>query len=332
MNYAEFSHKVYTENIYPVLLKIKRENPHSLLTTLQANYCSPGSADGTRLYPSVLTVLAFKAINPTSELTEQIFSAAAGIELFHNYSLTHDDVFDGHDIRRNRDTIVKSHSLSYSILVGNNMIGDTLKLFAALQSDILQKILLYFGQAIVDLNVGQQMDEGIAWNQLEQKELMNHWWKTAEKKLAVGIFAVQLAAILQKKFNLLRYWTEFEKNISLISQIMNDTGDVFDYAGFYDTTPSNRPTFEETEKKFTYPLIWMAEYHNKLIREIPLDKNTMRKELRSKAYLSKAETEIEALRQKCIDNFATMNLVDSEYKNIFLDYIQGPRLPKEYLQ
>lgn len=331
MNYAEFTHNLYVSNIFPIITNLNQNKTYSCLRDSQTYYCSPDErgARGVRLYPSALMMLTYFCINPERETSQSLLDVAAGMELFHNYSLAHDDVFDNHDIRRNRDTIVKQLGLNESVMVGNNMVGDCLQLFSKAETPQLQNLIHYFGKAVCDLNVGQRMDEKSFWEKVAENELLDYWWLTASMKLAVGIFAVEAAAIMQNREDLIAPWHEFEEKISLISQIMNDTGDVFNFAGFYSTEHSNRKTMEEAAIKYTYPLIWLGKKENIPVKTLQLEPLTLKKKLLATNYLDAADAEIDKLRNRVKEIVLNMGLPRSDYLDILNDYINAPRIPRE---
>jgi geranylgeranyl pyrophosphate synthase len=254
---------------------------------------------------------------------------AAAVELFHNYSLAHDDVLDHHYLRRNRPTLVAKGGWPYSMLVGNVMVGDAISLIAASGLKEAAKALDYLGRRILNLNLGQFLDERKAWEEVDRPALMSHWWKVSELKLAVGIYAVEAAAIAVDRDDLVTLWYDFERDISLISQILNDTGDVFCFSGFYKIEKSNREMLEESTLKFTYPILWLADQKNLHPREIDLKAQDFRQQLVASGYLEHARHEIERLRELTRLTVAHMNLPASRHLDVLYDYIAGPKLPQE---
>lgn len=320
-NYGSWSHRGYLEHIFPLIESLELQEPKDELRSLQTYYCRPNqSGDGIRLYPSMLTLLTWKAMHPNKEITQDLCKLATAVELYHNFTLTHDDVLDSHDIRRNRPTIVKTHGGSRSILVGNVMVSDAINLLASLPNP--GPILSCFGQSLARLNIGQNLDEPDTWRNLSQEKGWDHWWHTSKLKLEVGVFAAKSAAIFAERTDLIPYWETLEESISLVSQIINDTGDVYGFTGFYTTVISDRKEGEETAIKSTYPLLWLMK--EKGITGVPAE--DLKNVLLEFKYLDHAREKIETLRRKSLDQIDLMQLPDSVYRNLWIDYLNGPKL------
>ncbi len=77
---------------------------------------------GKRLRP-FLVILSAKAVGAK---TSSVHNAAMAVELFHNFTLVHDDIMDNADKRRGRPTLHIKYDLSTAILAGDNLIGNCL--------------------------------------------------------------------------------------------------------------------------------------------------------------------------------------------------------------
>lgn len=324
-DYGSWSHQGYLKYIFPLIESLEQQVPWDELRSLQTCYCRPNqSGDGIRLYPSMLSVLAWSAMNPTEEVTQDLCKLATAVELYHNFTLTHDDVLDNHDTRRNRPTIVKTHGKSRSMLVGNIMLSDAMHLLASLPNP--GHLLSSFARSLARLNIGQNLDEPDTWLNLPQEKTWYHWWNTSKLKLEVGVFAVKAAAIFAQRPDLVSYWEVLEESISLASQIINDTGDVFGFTGFYTTVGSDRKEGEETAIKSTYPVLWLMK--EKGLTGIHTE--SLKNCLLSSLYVDHARDEIEKLRTKALAQIDLMQLPDSAYRNIWVDYLNGPKLASHH--
>ena len=94
-------------------------------------------AGGTRLRPTILLMSADafggspeKAINP-----------AIGIEMFHNFTLLHDDVMDKSDTRRGRQSVHAKWDENTAILSGDTMLTLATKKIAEVEDPILRSVL-----------------------------------------------------------------------------------------------------------------------------------------------------------------------------------------------
>ena len=76
------------------------------------------SLGGKRIRP----VLMLMAYNLYKENVEQIYDPATGIEIYHNYTLLHDDLMDRADVRRGKSTVHKVWDDNTAILSGDAML------------------------------------------------------------------------------------------------------------------------------------------------------------------------------------------------------------------
>ncbi len=91
--------------------------------------------------------------------TDTAYSSAYAIELFHNFSLVHDDIMDEADTRRGKPSVHKAYSINSGILSGDVMLilvyEELLKIKDATQKN---KILALFTQTAKEVCEGQQYD------------------------------------------------------------------------------------------------------------------------------------------------------------------------------
>ena len=90
---------------------------------------------------------------------EDIYKPAIALEVFHNFTLLHDDIMDKADIRRGRDTVHKKWSENVAILSGDVMVILAYKLMLqAVPTDKLAQTLEVFNKASIEVCEGQQFD------------------------------------------------------------------------------------------------------------------------------------------------------------------------------
>ncbi|QIA09873.1 polyprenyl synthetase family protein [Draconibacterium halophilum] len=109
---------------------------------------------GKRLRP----VLALLACNMFSTKIEHAIPAAIGIEVFHNFTLLHDDIMDKADVRRSRPTVHKKFSENAAILSGDAMAFQSYRYFLEERSDALPEVLEVFSKTAIEVCEGQQYD------------------------------------------------------------------------------------------------------------------------------------------------------------------------------
>ncbi len=84
--------------------------------------------------------------------------AAIGLELFHNFTLLHDDIMDEAPIRRNRPTVHKKWNINTAILSGDLMYALAYKYVCQVSDDALRKVIELFNKTVIEVCEGQQYD------------------------------------------------------------------------------------------------------------------------------------------------------------------------------
>lgn len=112
------------------------------------------SAGGKRIRP-VLTLMGADAFGDDAE---KALRPAVGIEMFHNFTLLHDDVMDNSDRRRNRPTVHKKYNANTAILSGDTMLTLATQLVADVENDKLRVVLDTFNDMAIKVYEGQQLD------------------------------------------------------------------------------------------------------------------------------------------------------------------------------
>ena len=112
------------------------------------------SLGGKRIRP----LLMLMAYNLYKEDVELIFSPATGIEVYHNYTLLHDDLMDKAEMRRGKSTVHKVWNENAAILSGDAMLVLAYQFMAAYPSASLKEVLDLFSMTALEICEGQQMD------------------------------------------------------------------------------------------------------------------------------------------------------------------------------
>ena len=121
------------------------------------------------LYAPIAYALASggKRIRPTLALIasemfggkeEEVLPAALALEVFHNFTLLHDDVMDRASVRRGRPTVHVQWDDNTAILSGDQMLIEAYKLIAKVPSDKVQRTLEMFNEMATGICEGQQYD------------------------------------------------------------------------------------------------------------------------------------------------------------------------------
>lgn len=110
---------------------------------------------GKRIRP----ILMLMAYNLYKDDIETIFSQAAAIETYHNFTLLHDDLMDNADMRRNRPTVHKKWNENTAILSGDTMLILSYQMMInSCPSEYVGKVMETFGKAALEVCEGQQWD------------------------------------------------------------------------------------------------------------------------------------------------------------------------------
>lgn len=112
------------------------------------------SQGGKRIRP-VLMLLCY---NLFKEDAEKALPCAMGLEMYHNYTLLHDDLMDNADMRRGNMTVHKKWDANTAILSGDSMLVLSYQLMAQCPQQYLQQILETFTITALEIGEGQQYD------------------------------------------------------------------------------------------------------------------------------------------------------------------------------
>ena len=130
-------------------LNYKRQ-PQELYTPIEYSL----SLGGKRIRP----VLCLAACTLFSDDYERAKPAALALEIFHNFTLLHDDVMDHADIRRNKPTVCAKWNSNVAILSGDAMLIDAYQTISQVDSPAFSLILNTFTQTAKEVCEGQQYD------------------------------------------------------------------------------------------------------------------------------------------------------------------------------
>lgn len=109
---------------------------------------------GKRLRP----VMLLMAYNMFSDEIKNALPAAIGIEVFHNFTLLHDDIMDNAEVRRNCPTVHKKFGENSAILSGDAMAFLAYDFFMECNSPNIREALQLFSRTAVEVCEGQQFD------------------------------------------------------------------------------------------------------------------------------------------------------------------------------
>jgi len=180
------------------------------------------SIGGKRLRP----VLSLMACNLYSDKINDAILPAAGLEVFHNFTLVHDDIMDQSSLRRGFPTLHHKWSVNQAVLSGDVMAFIANECFLQTPENKLLKVFRVFNKAAVEVCVGQQLDMDYEKAVVVTRD---EYIRMIELKTAVLIAAsVKIGTHIgggdDKDADLLY---EFGRNLGLAFQIQDDFLDVW---------------------------------------------------------------------------------------------------------
>ena len=112
------------------------------------------SLGGKRLRP----VLMLMAYNMYDDDVRQALPQALGLEVYHNFTLLHDDLMDRADVRRGKPCVHKVWNDNTAILSGDNMLVMAYQYMSLSPAHLMPRILDLFTKTALEISNGQQMD------------------------------------------------------------------------------------------------------------------------------------------------------------------------------
>lgn len=119
------------------------------------------SAGGKRLRPRLALIAAEIVMNGgllNGDALENTLPAALALEVFHNFTLLHDDIMDKAPVRRGRPTVHVQWNDNTAILSGDQMLIEAYKLLSDVPADKLPQVLKWFNEMATGICEGQQYD------------------------------------------------------------------------------------------------------------------------------------------------------------------------------
>jgi len=148
------------------------------------------SAGGKRIRP-VLTLMGADAFGGNAS---EAMRQALGIEIFHNFTLLHDDVMDKSDVRRGRATVHKKYDENTAILSGDTMLTLATKFVADVPDSKLRMVTDTFNDMALKLYEGQRLDMDF---ETSEKISLNEYLEMIEGKTGSLLgAAVKIGAII----------------------------------------------------------------------------------------------------------------------------------------
>lgn len=180
------------------------------------------SLGGKRIRP----MLTLMACDIFGEDINKALPAAAAVEIFHNFSLIHDDIMDQAPLRRGNQTVHQKWDLNTGILSGDAMLILAYQYFEHYEPAIFKELAKLFSKTALEVCEGQQWDIDF---ENRDDVTISEYLKMIEYKTAVLVAAAfQMGAIVAKtsdkdKQNVY----DFGLNLGIAFQLQDDYLDTF---------------------------------------------------------------------------------------------------------
>lgn len=175
---------------------------------------------GKRLRPWLLSLVA----GESRFLDQEVFNACAAVELFHNFTLAHDDIMDNSLVRRGKPTVFADHGSAKAILAGDALYVAALMALEA--SNLPKEARMLFHSTAMEVCVGQQMDMDF-----EARELVSfeEYEKMIGLKTAVLLACSAALGFYYKSSEIAEIQAIYDvaKEIGILFQLQDDFLDTF---------------------------------------------------------------------------------------------------------
>lgn len=177
---------------------------------------------GKRMRP-ILTLMTAEIFDSTYE---KALPAAMAVEVFHNFSLVHDDIMDDAPLRRGQETVHEKWDLNTGILSGDAMLILAYQYFEHYEPAIFRALAKLFSKTALEVCEGQQWDVDF---EIREDVTISEYLKMIEYKTAVLIAAaMKMGAIIahttEENANLIY---DFGLYLGLAFQLQDDYLDAF---------------------------------------------------------------------------------------------------------
>ena len=180
------------------------------------------SLGGKRMRP-ILTLMATEVFDVDCK---KALAAATAVEVFHNFSLVHDDIMDDAPLRRGNETVHEKWNINTGILSGDAMLILAYQHFEEYEPKIFRDLAKLFSKTALEVCEGQQYDVDF---ETREDVSISEYLKMIEYKTAVLVgAAMKMGAIVaetsEENANLIY---DFGLNLGIAFQLQDDYLDAF---------------------------------------------------------------------------------------------------------
>ncbi|MEJ7611161.1 MAG: polyprenyl synthetase family protein [Ferruginibacter sp.] len=177
---------------------------------------------GKRIRP----VCVYLANELFAEVNDDAYNAAASIELFHNFSLIHDDIMDKAPLRRGMETVHEKFGSSTALLAGDVMFVTAYEYLSKISAKYLPRSIEIFNKTAKEVCEGQQQD--MDFERSASVSIDEYLGMITLKTSVLMAASLQLGAVLGGAgLGSQGHLYEFGKNLGIAFQVQDDYLDAF---------------------------------------------------------------------------------------------------------
>jgi geranylgeranyl diphosphate synthase type II len=213
-------------SLFQILNKAIKDQQSSLSNASPKEMYEPMSyiigLGGKRVRP-LLTLIGCDVFdaNPSEAI-----HAALAVELFHNFSLIHDDILDNAPLRRGNTTVHEKWNHNIALLSGDGMMVKAFEILAKSNTNHVSKLLSLFSKTGLEVCEGQQYD--MNFETQDQVSVENYINMITYKTAVLLGCSLQMGAICANASEEnQKHLYEFGKHVGIAFQILDDVLDVY---------------------------------------------------------------------------------------------------------
>ena len=254
---------------------------------------------------------------------------AVGMEVFHNFTLVHDDILDNASLRRGKVTVFKKWNINRAILSGDTMFAFSYSYFFKTKEQFIIPILKIFNKTALEVCEGQQYDMNF---ETEKAVSIDDYIEMIRLKTAVLLGAcVKIGAVIggatEDEATLIY---NFAENLGIAFQLKDDILDIYSNEEVFGKKTggdivTNKKTYlylkaielSDKEQKAT------LDYWYGLTDTVEVEKiNSVKNVYNNLNIRQFTEAEIDKYYKKAFESLNAIN-ISNQRKDIFLEFTNG---------
>jgi len=252
---------------------------------------------------------------------EEALPAAVAIEIFHNFTLLHDDIIDQAPLRRGFETVYQKWNTNVAILSGDTMFAIAYGELSKSNPALLPKLMTVFTKTAIEVCEGQQYD--VEFEESDHVDIESYVRMIRLKTAVLMAASLKIGAIIAgASYNDTELLYDFGINLGIAFQLQDDLLDTFGDQNIFGKQTggdiaANKKTIlylKAMEKADNKTIDELKRYYSK--NEIPVEEKVKRVTEIFEMVNAKEETEqmIEKYFNKATDIFKLIQVKDEEKK------------------